>query len=55
MLINIYVLITIQFICYFIQGPEKQAQITESMGDVADNTQEDIPPYLREEPPEGTF
>ncbi|XP_055505194.1 transmembrane protein 263-B-like isoform X2 [Leucoraja erinacea] len=33
-------------------GPEKQAQITESMGDVADNTQEDIPPYLREEPPE---
>ncbi|XP_078271670.1 transmembrane protein 263 [Rhinoraja longicauda] len=37
------------------KGPEKQAQITESMGDVtdvSDSTQEDIPPYLREEPPE---
>ncbi|XP_051885298.1 transmembrane protein 263-B-like isoform X1 [Pristis pectinata] len=37
------------------KGPERQAQITESMADmtdVADTTQEDVPPYLREEPPE---
>ncbi|XP_059832066.1 transmembrane protein 263-B-like isoform X3 [Hypanus sabinus] len=37
------------------KGPERQAQITESMADttdVAETVQEDIPPYLREEPPE---
>ncbi|XP_072905915.1 transmembrane protein 263-like isoform X2 [Hemitrygon akajei] len=40
------------------KGPERQAQITESMADttdVAETVQEDIPPYLREEPPEGTL
>ncbi|XP_067902673.1 transmembrane protein 263-like [Heterodontus francisci] len=37
------------------KGPDRPAQITESMADltaVKENTYEDVPPYLREEPPE---
>ncbi|XP_067850263.1 transmembrane protein 263-B-like isoform X2 [Heptranchias perlo] len=37
------------------KGPDRQAQITESVADltdVTDSTYEDVPPYLREEPPE---
>ncbi|XP_048402001.1 transmembrane protein 263-like isoform X1 [Stegostoma tigrinum] len=38
------------------KGPDRQAQITESVTDltaVQDSTYEDVPPYLKEEPPEG--
>ncbi|XP_048402003.1 transmembrane protein 263-like isoform X3 [Stegostoma tigrinum] len=37
------------------KGPDRQAQITESVTDltaVQDSTYEDVPPYLKEEPPE---
>ncbi|XP_078077086.1 transmembrane protein 263 [Mustelus asterias] len=37
------------------KGPDRRAQITESMTDltaVKDSTDEDVPPYLKEEPPE---